>query len=49
MHDVDEVPIPAVAAALGIPVGTAYSRLRMAREDLAAAVTRARKKRGDTP
>jgi RNA polymerase sigma-70 factor, ECF subfamily len=46
MHDVDEVPIPAVAQELGIPVGTAYSRLRMAREDLAAAVTRLRKKRG---
>jgi RNA polymerase sigma-70 factor, ECF subfamily len=47
MHDVDEVPIPAVAQALGIPAGTAYSRLRMAREDLAAALTRLGRKRGE--
>ncbi|MGO9711276.1 MAG: RNA polymerase sigma factor [Polyangiaceae bacterium] len=46
MHDVDEIPIPAVAEALGIPSGTAYSRLRMAREDLASALTRVSKKRG---
>jgi|HubBroStandDraft_6_1064221.scaffolds.fasta_scaffold301574_2 RNA polymerase sigma-70 factor (ECF subfamily) len=45
MHDVDDVPIPAVAQVLGIPVGTAYSRLRAARADLAAAVTRLRKTR----
>jgi RNA polymerase sigma-70 factor (ECF subfamily) len=45
MHDVDDVPIPTVAQALGIPVGTAYSRLRMAREDLATAVTRLRRRR----
>jgi RNA polymerase sigma-70 factor (ECF subfamily) len=48
MHDVDDVPIPAVAHALGIPVGTAYSRLRAAREDLAADVTRLRKIRSRT-
>jgi RNA polymerase sigma-70 factor (ECF subfamily) len=46
MHDVDEVPVPAIARELGIPVGTAYSRLRLAREDLSAAVTRLRKGRG---
>ncbi|MBV9949584.1 MAG: hypothetical protein JOZ69_22270, partial [Myxococcales bacterium] len=29
--------VPAIAEGLGIPVNTAYSRLRLAREDLAAA------------
>jgi RNA polymerase sigma-70 factor (ECF subfamily) len=43
MHDIDEVPIPAIARELGIPVSTAYSRLRLAREDLTAAVIRLRK------
>ena len=31
MHDVDETPIPDVAQTLGIPLNTAYSRLRLAR------------------
>jgi RNA polymerase sigma-70 factor, ECF subfamily len=44
LHDVEDVPVPAIAAELGIPVNTAYSRLRLAREDLAAAVTRQRRK-----
>jgi RNA polymerase sigma-70 factor, ECF subfamily len=43
MHDVDEVPVPAIARELGIPLATAYSRLRLAREDLTAAVIRLRK------
>jgi RNA polymerase sigma-70 factor (ECF subfamily) len=47
LHEVDEVPVPAVAHALGIPVGTAYSRLRLGRQDLAAALKRLRKQRGD--
>lgn len=42
MHDVDDVPVPAIAQELGIPVNTAYSRLRLAREDLAAVVKRLR-------
>ena len=46
LHDVDEVPIPAIAGELGIPVNTAYSRLRLARADLAAAMTRLRKRGG---
>ena len=45
MHDIDEVPVPAIARELGIPVPTAYSRLRLAREDLTAAVTHLRKAR----
>jgi RNA polymerase sigma-70 factor (ECF subfamily) len=47
LHDVDEVSVPAIARELGIPVATAYSRLRVAREELTAAVTRLRKARGD--
>jgi RNA polymerase sigma-70 factor (ECF subfamily) len=49
MHDVDDVPIPAVAAALEIPLNTAYSRLRLARRDLAGAVTRLRASRAALP
>lgn len=47
LHDIDEVPVPAIAEALGIPVGTAYSRLRLGREELATALRRLRKQRGD--
>ena len=39
MHDLDEVPVQAVAATLSIPLFTAYSRLRKARRELEAAVT----------
>jgi RNA polymerase sigma-70 factor (ECF subfamily) len=42
MHDIDGHPVPEIAAALAIPVATAYSRLRLAREDLAAAIKRYR-------
>jgi RNA polymerase sigma-70 factor, ECF subfamily len=38
MHEVDGVPMPVIARELGIPLNTAYSRLRLAREALAAAV-----------
>ena len=49
MHDLEGQPVPEIAAALAIPVATAYSRLRLAREDLAAAVKRlrAREERGN--
>ena len=40
MHDLDEVPVQAVAETLSIPLFTAYSRLRKARRELKAAVTR---------
>ena len=40
MHDVDEVGMREVAAQLGIPLFTAYSRLRQARKELDAALTR---------
>ena len=42
LHDLDDTPVPEVARALGIPEGTAYSRLRAARAELAAAVRRLR-------
>jgi RNA polymerase sigma-70 factor, ECF subfamily len=40
MHEIDGTPIPAVAATLSIPLNTAYSRLRLAREKFANAVRR---------
>jgi RNA polymerase sigma-70 factor (ECF subfamily) len=40
LHDLDETAVPDVARALGIPEGTAYSRLRAARAELAATVRR---------
>ena len=44
MHDLDEVPMPEIAAALDIPVNTAYSRLRLARADVTAAIRRHRER-----
>jgi RNA polymerase sigma-70 factor, ECF subfamily len=46
-YELDECPMKDIAAALEIPVFTAYSRLRVAREELEANVTRLRKRRGD--
>lgn len=40
MHDIDELPVPEIARALEIPLNTAYSRLRLARQDFTKAVTR---------
>lgn len=37
-HELEGAPIPEVAAAVGIPLNTAYSRLRLARERFVAAV-----------
>jgi RNA polymerase sigma-70 factor, ECF subfamily len=42
MHDLDEVAMPEIAAALDIPLNTAYSRLRLARAHLAACARRLR-------
>jgi RNA polymerase sigma-70 factor (ECF subfamily) len=47
LHEIDGVPIPEVAAAIAIPTGTAYSRLRLARQEFNAAVKRLRLRRGD--
>ena len=44
--EMDEVPMKIIAEATGVPLFTAYSRLRLAREDFRAAVERLSKKRG---
>ena len=46
LSQIDEAPMAEVARALGIPVNTAYSRLRAARVEFAAAVKRLRASRG---
>lgn len=40
MHDVDEVPMREIAAEMGLPLFTAYSRLRKARKELDSALSR---------
>jgi len=40
MHDMDDVPVVDVAAALSIPMFTAYSRLRKARREFQVAIRR---------
>jgi RNA polymerase sigma-70 factor, ECF subfamily len=40
MHDLDDVSVGEVASVLGIPLFTAYSRLRKARKELESAVRR---------
>jgi RNA polymerase sigma-70 factor (ECF subfamily) len=47
LHDVDGEAMADVASAIGIPVNTAYSRLRLAREDLLAAGRRLQAHRGE--
>lgn len=42
MHEIDGVSVPDLSEALGIPLNTAYSRLRLGREDLTNAVRRLR-------
>jgi RNA polymerase sigma-70 factor (ECF subfamily) len=46
LHELDECPMPEVSRVLGIPLNTAYSRLRLARVELARAVARLRLKGG---
>jgi RNA polymerase sigma-70 factor (ECF subfamily) len=40
MHEIEGFPMPNIALELGIPVNTAYSRLRLARLDFAKAIQR---------
>ena len=42
MHDIDGHSMPDIAQALGVPLNTAYSRLRLARENLREALGRVR-------
>lgn len=44
MHDLQEMAIPEVAEAMRIPLGTAYSRLRLGRRDFAEAVRALRRR-----
>jgi RNA polymerase sigma-70 factor (ECF subfamily) len=46
MHDIDKCSMPEIAAALGIPLNTGYSRLRLARREFSDAVARLRARRG---
>lgn len=46
LADIDGVPVPEIAAALAIPLNTAYSRLRLAREEFTAAARRLLARRG---
>jgi RNA polymerase sigma-70 factor, ECF subfamily len=46
MHDVDDIAMPQIAYSLDIPLDAAYSRLRLARDQLASALTRLRIARG---
>ncbi|WP_394835254.1 sigma-70 family RNA polymerase sigma factor [Pendulispora rubella] len=46
LYEIDEVPMNEIAASLGVPLHTAYSRLRVAREEFAAAVQSAERSRG---
>jgi RNA polymerase sigma-70 factor, ECF subfamily len=40
LHELDEQAMPAIAAMLSIPLNTAYSRLRLARAEVAAFIER---------
>jgi RNA polymerase sigma-70 factor (ECF subfamily) len=47
LYEIDGVSMDEVARTLGIPLNTAYSRLRVARGEFAAAVRRLRPRRGE--
>lgn len=42
LHELDELPAPEIARVLEIPLNTVYSRLRLARADVTAALRRSR-------
>ncbi len=46
LHDLEECPMTQVAETLEIPVNTAYSRLRVGREELVRAAQRLQRERG---
>jgi RNA polymerase sigma-70 factor, ECF subfamily len=47
LHDMEETPMTEVAKLLEIPVQTAYSRLRVGREELVKAARRLQRERGE--
>lgn len=46
LHEIEGESVPTIATALEIPLNTAYSRLRLARADFAAAVRKIRAEEG---
>jgi RNA polymerase sigma-70 factor, ECF subfamily len=46
LAELEERPVPEIAETLGVPLNTAYSRLRVARDEFAQAVTRIRLRGG---
>ena len=48
LHDVEGYSVPEAARTLGIPLNTAYSRLRLAREQFAKSAQRLRLRQGGT-
>lgn len=48
LHEVEGHRIPEIAESLGIPLNTAYSRLRLARQEYELAVRRLRAQRGES-
>jgi RNA polymerase sigma-70 factor, ECF subfamily len=49
LAEIEEQPVPEIAKTLGIPINTAYSRLRLAREDFEGAVRRIWARKGTRP
>jgi RNA polymerase sigma-70 factor (ECF subfamily) len=47
LHEIEGHSMPDIVAALGIPLNTGYSRLRLAREEYELAVRRLRAQRGE--
>jgi RNA polymerase sigma-70 factor (ECF subfamily) len=47
LHEIDGCTVPEIASALGLPLNTGYSRLRLAREEFHAALHRERLRRGE--
>lgn len=45
MHDMDELPMKEISEVLGVAVNTAYSRLRLARDEFKVAINRLEKRR----
>jgi len=48
LHEIEGHTIPEIARALDIPLNTAYSRLRLARQDYELAIRRLRARRGES-
>lgn len=47
LHDIEGCTMPDIAATLSVPLNTAYSRLRLAREQVKASIHRLRAQRGE--